>query len=422
MSIRPNTTCDIYRAGNAPPLTPDVAAVPCCLISCFDVGRERGEKEAQQYRFTAKMLVSMSTDVRDDFNAWTGSASNRDIVCIPDKTATAYNVTFVERINRGLAGDALCVYLDRLAVVWPFPGPVVIEVNPDCGLPAGGTTVTITGRSFTGATVVDFAANSATFAVNSSTQITAISPAGTGTVDITVTTPLGVTPLTPADKFTYTTPYSLTFMGLSQQYVDVGNVAVLQFTSPPFSVSAWVDSQGGGVAPLAIAGVYGASGQSYLLYGNSSGYYAFEIVCGGPAVAQGGAPGANTDHVVGTWDGTTVKLYVNGVLVDSQPCTGTMLASTQSFQIGAENGPGGGFWGGTIDAVRVYNIALTLAQVQEIYGNGNGDASAGSASANLVGWWKFDEGSGTTALDSSGQGNNGTLVNSPTYTSATILG
>lgn len=35
----------------------------------------------------------------------------------------------------------------------------------------------------------------------------------------------------------------------------------------------------------------------------------------------------------------------------------------------------------------------------------------------LVGWWKLDEGSGTTANDSSGQGNTGTLTNGPTWTS-----
>jgi len=33
----------------------------------------------------------------------------------------------------------------------------------------------------------------------------------------------------------------------------------------------------------------------------------------------------------------------------------------------------------------------------------------GPASAGLVGWWKFDDGSGTTATDSSSNGNDGTL-------------
>jgi hypothetical protein len=38
-------------------------------------------------------------------------------------------------------------------------------------------------------------------------------------------------------------------------------------------------------------------------------------------------------------------------------------------------------------------------------------ALAGTARAELVGWWRFDEGSGTTAYDFSGYGNEGTLQN-----------
>ena len=42
-------------------------------------------------------------------------------------------------------------------------------------------------------------------------------------------------------------------------------------------------------------------------------------------------------------------------------------------------------------------------------------ALTGSARAELVGWWRFDEGSGTTAYDFSGYGNDGTLQNGPTW-------
>ena len=52
--------------------------------------------------------------------------------------------------------------------------------------------MTITGTGFTGATAVDFGTTAATnLTVVSDTQITATSPAGTGTVDVTVTTPGG---------------------------------------------------------------------------------------------------------------------------------------------------------------------------------------------------------------------------------------
>ena len=40
----------------------------------------------------------------------------------------------------------------------------------------------------------------------------------------------------------------------------------------------------------------------------------------------------------------------------------------------------------------------------------------------LVGWWKFDEGSGTAAGDSSGNNNTGTLTNGPTWTTGKIGG
>ncbi|WP_040781725.1 IPT/TIG domain-containing protein, partial [Nocardia pneumoniae] len=60
---------------------------------------------------------------------------------------------------------------------------------PNSGAAAGGTTVVLTGTDLTGTTAVDFGATpAASFTVDSATQITAVSPAGTGTVQITATT------------------------------------------------------------------------------------------------------------------------------------------------------------------------------------------------------------------------------------------
>lgn len=62
----------------------------------------------------------------------------------------------------------------------------------------------ITGVGFMGATDVGFGATSAAnMTVDSDTQITATIPAGTGTVDITVTTPVGTFAATPADQFMF---------------------------------------------------------------------------------------------------------------------------------------------------------------------------------------------------------------------------
>ena len=85
--------------------------------------------------------------------------------------------------------------------------PTVASINPNSGPPTGGTVVIVTGTGFLGATAVDFGAAPATiFAVNSPTQITALSPSGTGTVDVTVTNAGGTSATSAADQFTYRVP------------------------------------------------------------------------------------------------------------------------------------------------------------------------------------------------------------------------
>ena len=96
-----------------------------------------------------------------------------------------------------------------------FAQPTVTNVNPNSGLQAGGTSVTITGTSFfgvTGANGVMFGGNpAASYVVNTPTQITATSPAGTGSVDITVTGFGGTSAANPpADQFTYIPPPTVT--------------------------------------------------------------------------------------------------------------------------------------------------------------------------------------------------------------------
>ena len=89
----------------------------------------------------------------------------------------------------------------------PLPG-ITSDVNPNTGLVVGGTSVTITGTHFTGATAVSFGGTDATnFTVDSDSQITATSPShDVGTVDVRVTTPAGASPVVVMDHFTYFQP------------------------------------------------------------------------------------------------------------------------------------------------------------------------------------------------------------------------
>ena len=85
--------------------------------------------------------------------------------------------------------------------------PVVTGISPSSGLPEGGTTVTLTGSGFTGASAVHFGSTSGVNAVVvRDTQLTVISPPGTGVVDVTVTGAGGTSSTAAADSFAYGAP------------------------------------------------------------------------------------------------------------------------------------------------------------------------------------------------------------------------
>jgi hypothetical protein len=99
-------------------------------------------------------------------------------------------------------GTSAAVSADSFTYIGP---PTVTSVSPNAGPLGGGTSVTVTGTDFIGATAVSFGATPATtFTVGIATKITATSPAGSGTADVTVTTPSGTSATSASDQFTYT--------------------------------------------------------------------------------------------------------------------------------------------------------------------------------------------------------------------------
>jgi hypothetical protein len=76
------------------------------------------------------------------------------------------------------------------------PPPTIIALSATSGPTTGGTLLTITGTNFTGAESVAFGVNAGTIKSVSATSITVESPAGRGTVHLTVTTPNGTSPAT----------------------------------------------------------------------------------------------------------------------------------------------------------------------------------------------------------------------------------
>ena len=73
-------------------------------------------------------------------------------------------------------------------------------------------------------------------------------------------------------------------------------------------------------------------------------------------------------HVVATYDGSTLNLYVNGVLATSKSYSTPITNSLQELSVG--EGAGGYYWRGGLDEVAVYGTALTAAQVAQHYSRG----------------------------------------------------
>src|SRR5262249_21991041 len=93
-------------------------------------------------------------------------------------------------------------------------------------------------------------------------------------------------------------------------------------------------------------------------------------------------------HLAVTYDGSNVRLYVNGNLTSTTPATGSITTSTNPLQIGSDSIYGQSF-NGLIDEVRVYNAALTASQIQTdmatpVSGGGGGDTTPPSAPGTLT--------------------------------------
>ncbi|WP_051450719.1 IPT/TIG domain-containing protein [Actinospica robiniae] len=119
---------------------------------------------------------------------------------IPPHAPGAVDVTVATPAGTSATGSA-----DQYAYI--PPAPAVTGVSPGSGPVAGGSTVTISGSSFTGATAVDFGGTPATtFTVSNDGSITATVPAAAaaGTVDVKVVTPYGTSASSGADQYTYT--------------------------------------------------------------------------------------------------------------------------------------------------------------------------------------------------------------------------
>lgn len=113
-----------------------------------------------------------------------------------------------------------------------------------------------------------------------------------------------------------------------------------------------------------------------------------------------------------TFDGTTVRFYLDGEPDGEQAAPGALIPNDEPLHIGVDFPGGDEYWHGLIDEVRIWNQPLEIAHIRAaMHGHSSPMASA------LVGYWQFDEGSGNIAHDRSRYRNDGALVGNPQWVS-----
>ncbi len=112
-------------------------------------------------------------------------------------------------------------------------------------------------------------------------------------------------------------------------------------------------------------------------------------------------------HVVETYNGVDMKLYVDGVIDGTWNINNPISYSATDGNLFIGNMRGKNYYfKGEIDDVSIYDIALTQSQVTSLYND-----TLPTTISGLIGYWNFDEGTGAIAHDSTINGNDGTLTN-----------
>jgi hypothetical protein len=216
------------------------------------------------------------------------------------------------------------------------PAPAVTSISPSSGPATGGTVVTVTGANFASGATVDFGASAATgVTVASATSLTATSPAGTGTVDVTVTTAGGTSTTSAADRFSY--------VGSSAPVVSaVGGLADTSYSSGGNTLT--VDPQGIGDVLVVFVDSHAGFALTSLSGGNAEWTKAVQFISArGHDIEMwfGTVTAVGPSRITFTWPSPGISGYWTEYT--SQEFTAGLGASTvwavDDGQAGSLNGP-----------------------------------------------------------------------------------
>lgn len=194
-------------------------------------------------------------------------------------------------------------------------------------------------------------------------------------------------------------PYAVTIPGGS------GNGISMSLTlTKPYTYASWIYNTAGTDANFRNLFASGGSAGWWLRFGVITPFG------GGFSGSSGTVITANTWHHIAIVVDSSGNLtyYLDGV-ADG---TGT-APNVNPDGMGCDSGTGGECFAGRFDDTRVYSRALSSSDITELY------TAGANITSNLFGWWKLDDGSGSTAADSAGS-NTGTVTGTPSWSAGHI--
>lgn len=155
----------------------------------------------------------------------------------------------------------------------------------------------------------------------------------------------------------------------SSDYVNCGNAADINITGNQITLEAWVyiSAFRANVWEGVVMAKVGPSDRGYMIRIGGVGTVNFNLGNGGwnEINSPANAVALNTwHHIAGTYDGTNMRLYVDGVEVASGGLTGAIGASSANLYLGEDPTWTGRFFNGRVEEVKIWNVNRTQAQVQ----------------------------------------------------------
>ena len=207
--------------------------------------------------------------------------------------------------------------------------------------------------------------------------------------------------------------YSVDFNG-TDEYIDLGE-AKTTFTGQAGSVSAWFTIDSTSTSSTIFQARVDTNNYVNVFYHNGSTELRIAYRLGGSTKLASHTVDFESDgdfhHVLATWSTTRIQIFVDGTLQDTNTFTGTFTGTFANVMIG-QNTLDGNYLHGKVAHLGVFTREMAIGDVYVA----DREPIDLTAKQYLAAYYKLDAGNGVVAFDASGSGNNGTLENTPTWT------